>query len=127
MRYTYAHIDGDDTQQIIRHRSSIPSSPYGDIRNVATYRSGNSGDNQMYQALEVPSESTYDHPTHADLEEDDNAGSTAAHSHGASRKIKVLLYSHDTFGLGHLRRNLAIVEGLLRPSERFSVQLLTGS
>jgi len=59
--------------------------------------------------------------------EDDISGSTAALSNGASRKIKVLLYSHDTFGLGHLRRNLAIVGGLLRHPERFSVQLLTGS
>jgi predicted glycosyltransferase len=81
----------------------------------------------MYLNLEVPPGSTYDHPTHVALEADDNAGSTAAHVHGASSKIRVLLYSHDTFGLGHLRRNLAIVEGLLRHPERFSVQLLTGS
>src|SRR5258708_17672488 len=40
---------------------------------------------------------------------------------------KVLLYSHDTFGLGHLRRNLAIAQRLLDPPGRFSVCLLTGS
>ncbi len=41
---------------------------------------------------------------------------------------RVLLYSHDTFGLGHLRRNLAIAEHLLsRNDPRFSVMLLTGS
>lgn len=39
----------------------------------------------------------------------------------------VLLYSHDTFGLGHLRRNLAIAQRLLNPRGRFSVHLLTGS
>ncbi|MHB8476187.1 MAG: glycosyltransferase family protein [Steroidobacteraceae bacterium] len=47
--------------------------------------------------------------------------------HDASDNIKVLLYSHDTFGLGHLRRNLAIAESLLRYPERFSVLLITGS
>lgn len=39
----------------------------------------------------------------------------------------VLLYSHDTFGLGHLRRNLAIAQRLLNPRGRCSVHLLTGS
>ena len=43
------------------------------------------------------------------------------------RQIKVLLYSHDTFGLGHLRRNLAIADRLLAYKHRFSVRLLTGS
>ena len=38
----------------------------------------------------------------------------------------VFLYSHDTFGLGHLRRNLAIAERLLEAGQ-FSVHLLTGS
>ncbi|NDU92655.1 MAG: hypothetical protein G3I10_08630, partial [Ferrovum sp.] len=41
--------------------------------------------------------------------------------------MKVVLYSHDTFGLGHLRRNLAIASRLLRCDGRFSVHLLTGS
>jgi predicted glycosyltransferase len=40
---------------------------------------------------------------------------------------RVLLYSHDTFGLGHLRRNLAIAAHLLRRSQSFSASLLTGS
>lgn len=39
----------------------------------------------------------------------------------------ILLYSHDTFGLGHLRRNLAIAQRLLKPGGRNSVHLLTGS
>ena len=46
---------------------------------------------------------------------------------GSSDSIKVCLYSHDTFGLGHLRRNLAIADQLLRADGRFSVWLLTGS
>lgn len=41
--------------------------------------------------------------------------------------MRALLYSHDTFGLGHLRRNLAIATHLLQRSPRFSVRLLTGS
>lgn len=40
---------------------------------------------------------------------------------------KVLLYSHDTYGLGHLRRNLAIAQHLLQRNPPFSVMLLTGS
>jgi predicted glycosyltransferase len=45
----------------------------------------------------------------------------------SSDAIKVCLYSHDTFGLGHLRRNLAIADQLLRNEQRFEVWLLTGS
>lgn len=81
----------------------------------------------MYRTLEVPPGFTYDHAALTALEHGDDDGSAVAASHGSTRKLKVLLYSHDTFGLGHLRRNLAIVQGLLRRSERFSVQLLTGS
>ena len=46
--------------------------------------------------------------------------------HGRHRKL-VCLYSHDTFGLGHLRRTLAIAEHLLSRSPAFDVLLLTGS
>ena len=45
---------------------------------------------------------------------------------GASA-VSVCIYSHDTFGLGHLRRNLAIADQLLRSEEHFDVWLLTGS
>ncbi len=45
----------------------------------------------------------------------------------ADGATKVCLYSHDTFGLGHLRRNLAIADQLLRSDGRFAVWLLTGS
>ncbi|MBU2809322.1 hypothetical protein HF285_13950 [Acidithiobacillus ferrooxidans F221] len=50
--------------------------------------------------------------------------SAAKHERSARR---VLLYSHDTFGLGHLRRNLAIVEHLMQRKPPFSGMLLTGS
>lgn len=45
----------------------------------------------------------------------------------ADNRPRVLLYSHDTYGLGHLRRNLAIAAHLLRRSQPFSALLLTGS
>lgn len=45
----------------------------------------------------------------------------------SSSATKVCIYSHDTFGLGHLRRNLAIADQLLRSEHRFEVWLLTGS
>ncbi len=47
-------------------------------------------------------------------------------SAGGSR-LRVCLYSHDTFGLGHLRRNLAIAEALLAPDQECDVLLLSGS
>ncbi len=41
------------------------------------------------------------------------------------RRPRVCIYSHDTYGLGHLRRNLAIAEHLL--GRGFEVKLMTGS
>ncbi len=40
---------------------------------------------------------------------------------------KVLVYSHDTFGLGNIRRMLAISQGLLDHSSNLSILLVTGS
>ncbi len=40
---------------------------------------------------------------------------------------RVLLYSHDTYGLGHLRRNLAIAEHLLAGHSNLQIVLMTGS
>jgi len=50
-----------------------------------------------------------------------------ARRRSAGRSPKVFLYSHDTYGLGHLRRNLAIAEHLLGRTPAFSVRMLTGS
>lgn len=52
---------------------------------------------------------------------------TRGHSDRAARPSRIMLYSHDTFGLGHLRRNLAIAHQLLTMPGRFEVLLLTGS
>jgi predicted glycosyltransferase len=45
----------------------------------------------------------------------------------AARVRSITLYSHDTYGLGHLRRNLAIAHGLLERAPDLQVTLLTGS
>jgi predicted glycosyltransferase len=42
-------------------------------------------------------------------------------------KIKVLFYSHDTLGLGHLQRNLKIARILKSVYNDFDITLLTGS
>ena len=43
------------------------------------------------------------------------------------RSLRYLLYSHDSYGLGHLRRNLAIATALLEQSPDSSVVIVTGS
>ena len=45
----------------------------------------------------------------------------------ASRPARVLLYSHDTFGLGHLRRCRALAHALVEAHKELSVLILTGS
>jgi predicted glycosyltransferase len=44
-----------------------------------------------------------------------------------SRAPHILLYSHDTFGLGHLRRSRAIAEALVSAMAGSSALILTGS
>jgi len=46
---------------------------------------------------------------------------------GRGRDLKVLLYSHDTFGLGHLRRCRAISGALTESSDDLSALIITGS
>jgi len=41
--------------------------------------------------------------------------------------LKVLMYSHDSYGLGHLRRTLALAEAFVRRGPGVSVLILTGS
>ncbi len=41
--------------------------------------------------------------------------------------FRVLLYSHDTFGLGHLRRTRAIAHALVKRNKNLSALILTGS
>jgi predicted glycosyltransferase/nucleoside-diphosphate-sugar epimerase len=50
---------------------------------------------------------------------------TAVRSRHESARL--LIYGHDTYGLGHLRRNLTIAAGLTRERPDLSILLLTGS
>jgi len=43
------------------------------------------------------------------------------------RSPRVLIYSHDTFGLGHLRRSRAIANALVRSHPDASVVIISGS
>jgi predicted glycosyltransferase len=43
------------------------------------------------------------------------------------RVRKLLLYSHDTFGLGHIRRNLGIAEHVLERDPQAQIVLVSGS
>jgi predicted glycosyltransferase len=43
------------------------------------------------------------------------------------RAVRVLIYSHDSFGLGHLRRCRAIAHSLVREHKGMSVLILSGS
>ena len=45
----------------------------------------------------------------------------------AGSPMRVLLYSHDSFGLGHLRRNLNIAEALTTANPEAVVLIVTGS
>jgi len=47
--------------------------------------------------------------------------------HEASARHRVLIYSHDTFGLGHLRRCRAIAHALVENDKRLTVLILSGS
>src|SRR5512138_2517987 len=40
---------------------------------------------------------------------------------------RIMLYSHDTYGLGHLRRSLAVAEQLAQDIPEASQLLITGS
>ncbi len=40
---------------------------------------------------------------------------------------RIVIYSHDTYGLGHLRRNLALAQALVRSSPNMRIVIVTGS
>lgn len=46
---------------------------------------------------------------------------------GLNSSARVLIYSHDRFGLGHLRRSLAIAHGMVDEFPGLSVLILSGS
>ncbi len=50
-----------------------------------------------------------------------------APSTGAQRARRVVFYSHDTVGLGHIRRNIALAAALVRTDVHTDVLLITGN
>ena len=46
---------------------------------------------------------------------------------GGARGTRILIYSHDSFGLGHLRRCRAIAHSLVRTYRNLSILILSGS
>ncbi len=52
---------------------------------------------------------------------------TAGSRPGADGVARVLIYSHDTFGLGHLRRCLTIANSLVENHKQLSALILSGS
>ena len=45
----------------------------------------------------------------------------------ASRRLRVVLYSHDTMGFGHIRRNLRLAQGFCESDLPIDVLLITGA
>src|ERR1051326_1621920 len=56
-----------------------------------------------------------------------NIGSSRWGRQMSERHKRVLIYSHDTFGLGHLRRCRAIAHALVEADKDLSVLILSGS
>ena len=54
-------------------------------------------------------------------------GTTASRGLIIDRPLRVLLYSHDSWGLGHLRRSLAIATAITAEFSQCDVLLVTGS
>jgi predicted glycosyltransferase len=57
----------------------------------------------------------------------DRMVSSRIHKPGESRRLRVVLYSHDTMGLGHIRRNLRLARGLSQSGLPIEVLLITGA
>src|ERR1041384_4709433 len=51
----------------------------------------------------------------------------AISSTGFEEGVRVLIYSHDTFGLGHLRRSRAIANAIVAEWPEASVVIISGS
>ena len=63
--------------------------------------------------------------------EKESSGGAVGNGSGESEEgpgsVKVLMYSHDSFGLGHLRRTLALAEAFVAREPTANVLILTGS
>jgi predicted glycosyltransferase len=63
----------------------------------------------------------------ADRIADLNSGAALARTDGPDSGARVLIYSHDTFGLGHLRRSRAIANAIVERWPNASVVIISGS
>lgn len=57
----------------------------------------------------------------------ENNSMTSSQKKSDSKKTRLVLYSHDTMGLGHIRRNLLIAQSLQLSPMRFDILLITGA
>ncbi len=57
----------------------------------------------------------------------DQGTSPAPHFETPSRRRRVVLYSHDTMGLGHMRRNLLIAQALVHSASPPIILMVTGA
>ena len=55
------------------------------------------------------------------------ANDRSAQDYAGTRQTRIALYSHDTFGLGHLRRSRALATALTQADPNTSALILTGS
>jgi predicted glycosyltransferase len=56
-----------------------------------------------------------------------DARTSSSHMHTGPRSPRIMLYSHDTFGLGHLRRSRALAGAITAADPSASALILTGS
>src|SRR5262249_41924166 len=105
---------GADCSRVVRALDFVPTSALRDglAQHVA-----------WQHALEEQRE----HPIHSVAQPLTRADSKQPAAQGTSHAPRILLYSHDTFGLGHLRRNLAIAGRLSHALPGGSLLLLSGS
>src|SRR5688572_24183006 len=64
--------------------------------------------------------------THDSVPGTGNGMSGASAAGGPASGLRVVLYSHDTMGMGHVRRNLLIAQALAAPPLSATVLLVAG-
>ena len=60
------------------------------------------------------------------LEREDHLNSSEARVGSSARSLRIMLYSHDTVGLGHFRRNLVLARALSKIEPRPSILMVSG-
>lgn len=60
-------------------------------------------------------------------EHDERAARRGAGAAASPSRLRIALYSHDTMGLGHMRRNLLLAQALMRSPEPPSVLMVAGA